>query len=132
MKPNDDDDAGDGTGGSDGNGGATDGDDDHGGGGDDERMESWRTELADLRGMPWVNDGGALHFFPYICAIFYQIEMGLIETTLHLILENRYRWWKYMNFEFMKDGHITSGLIQKDIQDIITIRQVGMYVWNMK
>ena len=26
----------------------------------------------------------------------------------------------------------TSGLIQKDIQDIMTIRQVGMYVWNMK
>ena len=25
-----------------------------------------------------------------------------------------------------------SGLIQKLIQDIITIRQVGMYVWNMK
>ena len=25
-----------------------------------------------------------------------------------------------------------SGLIQKEIQDIITIKQVGMYVWNMK
>ena len=32
----------------------------------------------------------------------------------------------------MADEYITSGLIQKDIQDIITIRQVGMYVWNMK
>jgi hypothetical protein len=28
--------------------------------------------------------------------------------------------------------HLVHSLIQKEIQDIITMRQVGMYVWNMK